>query len=621
MLDLNLTKYGVMLHLNESLNIDYSKPMVLDVETDERDNFVGIGVTQDGHNIYYFSDINLVKPWNWKELKIIGHNIKFDFHQLVKWGIDLNGSNIVGDTIIMSYVYDTTAMTHSLKPLATKFLDMKWCSYDELVDFETKSFIEFKQGAGDRMLEYVDKLTLPRIKKALKNGCEVDLLNLWAIYKNKRCTLDFHPVEIVSNYCGTDVLATWRLHKKFYCSMSMAQRRIYNTLELPTLRLLFDMECIGIEVNLDELRRLHGIFGTKLAELTSKVHELAGKEINPNSTKQVAPILEALGLVCPLTKKKNKSVNKGFLAKHRHIPLVETLLQHSEVEKLYSTYLDGFLSIPTLPRIHSTFNQVRYNDKEDEWEGMSTNRLSSSDPNMQNIPKRGTYAKLIRQLFVPKKDHVFIVGDYSQIEYRLLAHFSQDETLLEAFRNGKDLHEEVAIALGCDREPAKQINYAKIYGAQAPKVAELANISVLEAEVLLKKHEERFPMVYYWKSKELYNARRNGGVYTMLKRFIPLPSLNSSNRWDRMRAERQAINYIIQGSAAEVIKLAMIECAKRGYNAILQVHDELIFEVPGTYEVKYVLEKVKNIMENAMPISVPIVIDIKCGSSWAEAKT
>jgi DNA polymerase-1 len=368
----------------------------------------------------------------------------------------VTGDNIVGDTMIMSYVYDTTAMTHSLKPLAKKFLGMEWASYDEMVAQETPAFKEFKDGAGDRLLQYIDKLTLPRVKKALKVGCEVDLMNLWAIYNAKRCTLDFHDIEDVANYCGSDVLATWKLHRFFYNQMTLDQRRIYNTLEMPTLRLLFWMEEQGIQVDLGQLRELHVVFGTKIKELETQICSMVGKEINPNSTKQLVPILEGMGLTLPVTKKGNKSANKGFLAKHKDVPLIDTLLKHSEAEKLYNTYLDGFLKIPTLPRIHSTFNQVRYNDTEDEWEGMSTSRLSSSNPNMQNIPKRGTYAKLIRQLFIPKDNYIFIVGDYSQIEYRILAHLTQDNTLLEAFRNGKDLHEEVAQALGCSREAAKQ---------------------------------------------------------------------------------------------------------------------------------------------------------------------
>lgn len=619
MLNLNLAQYGVILHINEKLDLDYSKPIVLDVETRGKEigaQFVGIGVTQDGVNAYYYDSLEHVKTWDWDKMKIIGHNIKFDIHQLRSWGIKVSGKNLYCDTMIMSYVYDTTAVTHSLKPLSQKYLNIRWCSYSELSSMETEEFIARRDAAAKVLLTHAEKLTLPSIKKAIKAGCGLPLLDFWAEYKSKDCTLNFHDQETVAQYNGHDVIATWRLGRKFYSMMTVAQRRIFNTLELPTVQLLFDMECDGIQINLDELKRLHGVFGIKLAELESSINVLAGKEINANSPKQLALILEGLGLKIPLTKKKNKSVNKPFLSKHKHVPLVDAILRQREVKKLYSTYLDGFLTIPTLPRIHSTFNQVRYNDTEDEWEGMSTNRLSSNDPNMQNIPKRGTYAKLIRQLFIPKKDHVFIVGDYSQIEYRLLAHFSQDETLLTSFRDGKDLHQEVADALGCIRELAKQINYACIYGATAPKVAELAKISVLEAEVLLKKHELRFPKVYYWKNRELFKARRLRGIFTMLGRFIPLSNLASGNRWKRQQAERQAINYIIQGSAAEIVKMAMIDCAKAGFKSILQVHDELIFELKDGVA----LPLIKNIMENVMPISVPIDVDIRVGNSWAEAK-
>lgn len=619
------TKHTIIMNPSTS-PIDDTLPCVIDVEWDEDSgNFVGAGITQDGKVVYYYSVLSTLGRHIGNNLNLIGHNVKSDLHQLRHWGLKVSEENMYADTIIMSYVLNTTADSHSLKRLAKQHLDMEWSSYDDMLNKETQHFRDHKESLY-RYLTFLcgDDPTLKLVKQLESD----EALSIWKKYRSKKCVLSFHTIEDVAEYNANDVIATWRLFHKFTDVMDMHQRKVYATIELPTLKAIFKMECNGIMVDTNRLAELTEVFGERRDGLLARVQNLAKSKVNPNSSQQLAPILEAVGVKLPLTRKGNKSTGKQVLLKHMDKTLVRVLLEYKAVEKLHSTYLEGFSHISTLPMIHSTFNQIRYNTKSKGWTGMSTNRLSSSKPNMQNIPKRGEYASLIRSLFIAPEGYQFVCGDLSQVEYRFLAHFTQDTTLLEAYRNDEDLHQKAADMVGCSRESAKQLNYAVIYGAKAPKVMELINqtldegvtqVTIAGAYELLQRHAALFPKVYEWKERELIKARKAGGITTFSGRFIQIPDLQSKVKGFREAAERQAINYIIQGSAAELIKLAMIQVHLLGLCLSLQVHDELIV-LAKDGNAQDDLNTVRDIMENVMHLDVPIKVDIKLGRNWDEAK-
>jgi DNA polymerase-1 len=271
--------------------------------------------------------------------------------------------------------------------------------------------------------------------------------------------------------------------------------------------------------------------------------------------------------------------------------------------------------------VYTTYNQITKNQYGEK--GISTGRLSSSEPNLQQIPARTDDGKKLRELFIPEDGKVLIDADYSQIEYRLLAHFTQEPLLLEAFKNGKDVHEETGRALGCDRDTGKTLNFASIYGAQAKKIAKTAKCSEDDAQSFLDLYWKKLPGVTAWVNRIKYEARLKKGITTFMKRFIPLPGIMTNDLYERYHWERAAVNYTIQGSAAEIIKLAMIQLRKKGYLPLLTVHDELLFEVPtmkkdGT-EYPFDIE-IRSIMESVINISVPLVADVGIGINWREAK-
>jgi len=625
----NVGKYGANLKINAAdVKFERNRPIVVDVETDEKDGFVGIGIMQLGSDIvYYYSDRSMLQHLCLEDFSLVAHNAKFDIRVLQKWGVKVTSKNIFMDTMIMSYVYNTTAKSHALKEIAKQYLGMEWDTYSDMVSYHTDEFQQYKAKLEVLLEEYTEgKATLQAVKKQLKlSGLEYDP-NLFIVqefnkFKSQKCTLNFHDVKDVANYCGCDVLATSRLVGFFLQKMTPAQRRILHTIEMPVYRILFDMENEGITIDEGKLDKLIETYGYELENHLIVLKSISQRtDILFSSNDQVAEYLIGKGFKLPLTKTSKPSVKKDVLMQFEGDEFIDALLEYRRDSKIYNTFLMGLKKQSTLPKIHTTFNQVIHDDNKEEYGGISTNRLSSSNPNLQNIPKRGEGAKLIRGLFIPDPGHTMIVGDYSQIEYRLLAHFTQELVLLEAYKNGKDLHKDIGEMFGGNRDLGKSLNFAAIYGAGPNKVSTMVGCSEENAKSFLDQYWQRLPRVTKWKTQVIEKARSRGYITTYLGRNIPIPGLKSSNLSDRYHAERCAVNYIIQGSAAEVIKLAMIECVRAGYLPRVQVHDELIFSEPSSHTINFRVQRLKDIMESVVKLDVPLIVDIRAGVDWNAAK-
>lgn len=567
-----LKKFGVTLRINPSVEVLTSDTYVVDCETDEKDNFVGLALYDGSNTVYYFSWFTESLIEVISKLKLIGHNLKGDAHWLQKWGVKIKSDNLVSDTMLQSYVISSTKESHHLKDLAKEHLKMEWPTYKQMVHP-----IQEKPG--------------------------------------KKVTLDKQDVETVADYCGSDAVATWRLHQYFNKVMTPTQKRIYNTIELPLMQLLYEMETTGISLDTERLQWLDLEYREKIEAILEKINKYTQKGINLNSPKQLLTFF-----------KDNLKINipntvYNTIKSLKNCKFANLLLAYRRLNKLHSTYIHPFLEMNG--KVHCDFNQVTHDNGDQNFVGISTGRLSCRKPNLQNIPAHGEDGKEIRKLFIPEKGRTLIVADYSQVEYRLLAHFSQEPRLLEAFRNGKDVHTETALALGVDRSVGKTLNFAAIYGAGSKKIAATAGISEEKAKKFLEEYWKVLPKVKDWINKVKYEASAKRGIYTLSRRFIPLQKIRSSDMYERFHWERAAVNYIIQGSAAEIIKMAMLECNKQGYKPLLTVHDELLFEFNHSQLHDYgltELNNIKNIMESIIKLNVPLTIDIHCGQNWLDAK-
>jgi DNA polymerase-1 len=402
---------------------------------------------------------------------------------------------------------------------------------------------------------------------------------------------------------------------------------LYNTLEKPLLIILYSMEKEGITVDKDVLTRLSQRLESEIAEIQDHIFTLAGHEFNINSPKQLGVILfEELGLPALKKTKTGYSTNVDVLEKleNKH-PIIKEILHYRQLTKLKSTYADGlFPYVLDDGKIHTTFNQTI----------ASTGRLSSTDPNLQNIPIRLEEGRLIRKAFVPKEDHVFVSADYSQIELRVLAHLSQDDLLLEAYRENKDIHQLTAsqvFHVPFDkvtremRRNAKAVNFGIVYGISDFGLSRDLNIPISEAKTYIQAYFDKYPKVKAFLDLTVAKAYEDGYVVTMYNRKRLIPELSNSNYMRRSFGERIAMNTPIQGSAADIIKIAMIKVYKRlkkeklASKMILQIHDELIIESPQK-EKEQVKQVLVEEMEKAVRLSVPMVVDASIADNWYEAK-
>jgi DNA polymerase-1 len=398
---------------------------------------------------------------------------------------------------------------------------------------------------------------------------------------------------------------------------------------MPVARILADLERTGIMIDVEHFRAMSQDVGALLAELERKVFEIAGGEVNLGSPKQLATLLfDKLGLESD----KMKKTKTGYSVDHEVLeslvdahPIVAPILEHREIVKLKGTYLDALppLIHPRTGRVHTTFNQVV----------AATGRISSQDPNLQNIPIRSELGKKIRRGFIAAPGKLLLAADYSQIELRILAHLSQDPLLVKAFTDRTDVHTETAAEVfgvardevsGLQRRIAKAVNYGLAYGQSDFGLSRALDIPRNEAADYSKRYFERFPTIRQFMEDVVAEARRRGGARTVLGRWRPIPDLTSKSPMARRQAERIAQNTPMQGTGADLIKLAMIDTTKRiakeGFDAamLLTVHDELVFEVAEA-EAERVGALVKDVMEKVYELKVPLEVDIGIAANWADA--
>ncbi|MBU1072618.1 DNA polymerase I, partial [bacterium] len=512
---------------------------------------------------------------------LVGQNLKFDRWILDRHGLPLGGK--VFDTMVAAYVLDPGRQRFGLDELARDYLELDMIPYADLF------------GPGDRAK---------------------DILSV--------------PLERLAVYAAEDADATRRLHELFVAELSgqPVLADLFETMETPLTEVLYAMEKRGIALDLPFLAGLGETFRAELAVLEQKIHETAGKEFNVQSPQQLAAVLfEDLGLK-PVKKTSSGwstdvSVLSALAEKH---PLPGQVLEHRQLAKLLGTYVDSLMELvnPDSGLIHTSFNQAV----------TATGRLSSSDPNLQNIPVRSERGRQIRRAFVPRTEGaVFVSADYSQIELRLLAHLSGDEKLIETFRAGGDVHRRTAALVGGVDEDAvtgemrgraKAINFGVIYGMGARALARQLGITTREASGFIDGYFRTYPGVKRYVAARRDQARQTGATETLFGRRRALPEIMSDNNRLRSFQERVAVNTPIQGSAADLIKLAMLEVENRLADAglasmlLLQVHDELLLESPAA-EVERVTALVRDAMSGVYALDVPLVVDVHVGADWAEA--
>lgn len=403
--------------------------------------------------------------------------------------------------------------------------------------------------------------------------------------------------------------------------------KLFCEIEMPLVFTLYDMEHAGVKVEGEALKIYGDQLGGKIVELEKEIYELAGEEFNINSPKQLGVVLfEHMGLKGGKKTKTGYSTAADVLEKLApENPVVDKILEYRQLTKLKSTYADGLANfISTDGRIHGKFNQTI----------TATGRISSTDPNLQNIPVRMELGRLIRKVFVPKEDHVFIDADYSQIELRILAHCSKDEQLIKAYREAQDIHRMTASQVfhipfdevtDLQRRNAKAVNFGIVYGISSFGLSQDLSISRKEAAEYIDNYFQTYPGIKTFLDESVAHAKEEGYVVTLYGRRRPVPELKSSNFMQRSFGERVAMNAPIQGTAADIMKIAMIgvnrELKKRNLRSrmILQVHDELLIEAHKD-EVEEVQDILKTQMEQAAQLNVPLIVDMHTGMNWYEAK-
>lgn len=468
--------------------------------------------------------------------------------------------------------------------------------------------------------------TTYRLDDLVKNYLGEDMPGSYEDFsKNTRDTLEAHDMNrdhlAKGAFLATRLVPHMRQELKDYSLLDLALQ-----VEFPLIEVLADMEATGLGVDLEKGKAIRSEFAMKLEHIQREAYEMAGEEFNLDSPKQISHVLfEKLNLP-PIKKTKtgystDAEVLETLSETH---PLPAKILEYRHYSKLKSTYLDVLENVinPSTGRIHSTFHQTV----------TATGRLSSSEPNLQNIPVKDEDGKSIRSIFVPAPGKLFLASDYSQIELRIMAHMSQDPSLIMAFRNNEDIHRRTAAEIfGCPleevtpelRSKAKAVNFGIIYGISDFGLARNTGVSREEARQFIDTYFQRYPRVKEYMDRAIGEARRTGYVTTILGRRRPIPEINSRNNIARRAAERTAINTPIQGSAADIIKLAMVRIYRRfdeenlGSKMVLQIHDELIFEIPPSEE-KIVRKIVEEEMEGVIELKVPLIVQIDVGRSWDE---
>jgi DNA polymerase-1 len=511
---------------------------------------------------------------NINDKKLIGHNIKFDLSFLLKEGVNYQGE--VFDTLIAAYLLEPTRQ-NGLKNLGQNLLGFQVTEFKEISKPEEFAGVE---------------------------------------------------VEVATTYACQDVLLTYRLYKLMKKELESRNLiGLFQNIEMPVLKILLEMEMEGIGLNIDYLRQLSEELAAKLGELEKSIHSHGGREFNINSPKQLQEILFVeLGLTPPKKTKTGFSTDSEVLQilQFDH-PICKEILEYRELSKMKNTYADALVALvdPKTNRIHASFNQAV----------TATGRLSSSNPNLQTIPVKTELGRQIRRAFVPpEKGHVFLSVDYSQIELRLLAHFTQDPALIEAYSKNVDIHSLTAAKIfaksesevsSFERSVGKSVNFGILYGISAHGLSQDIGVPRNIAKEYIDSFYESFADVNNFYEKVLEDARETKEVRTMLGRVRQIPDIASSKVLVRNGAERMAKNTVLQGSAADLVKKAMIETSnwlkENSFQSklILQIHDELIFTIPEE-ELEKVVGPIVKIMEDCVKLEVPLICDAAHGHNLAD---
>ena len=523
-----------------------------------------------------------LKPWlEDKDAKKIGHNLKYDSHVFANHGIELNGTDF--DSMLESYVLNSTATRHNLNAVAKRYLNMDTTSYEDVA------------GKGAKQIGF-----------------------------NQVSLEDAIP------YAAEDADVSFQLHQTLHPKLMEINPlgKLYSDIEAPLLKVLQTIERNGVLIDESMLEKQSDQFAITLKELESKVHSLAGAEFNLSSPKQLQEILyDKLSL--PILKKTPKgqpSTAESVLQRLAgDFPIVQTILKYRTTAKLKTTYTDKLplMVNQNTGRVHTSYHQAV----------TATGRLSSSDPNLQNIPIRTVEGKRIRQAFIAPNGFQILAADYSQIELRIMAHNSQDPGLLDAFQAGLDIHQATAAEIFAvdlesvsaeQRRSAKAINFGLIYGMSAFGLTRQLGITRGDAQEYIELYFARYPQVKIYMDAIRNQARESGFVETVFGRRLYLPDIDSRNYQRRQYAERSAINAPMQGTAADIIKKAMIDLERQlveesiDAKIIMQVHDELVLEVKDN-SVDAVRELVTEAMGKAADLDVVLKVDLGVGENWDQA--
>ena len=577
-----------------------AKLFALDTETDNLDymaaNLVGISFALENGEAAYLplqldylgapktlektTALTLLKPiLENPTIQKVGQNFKYDLTIFARNGIDVQG--VTFDTMLESYVLNSTGR-HNMDDLAKRYLGHQTISFEEIA------------GKGKNQL-----------------------------------TFNQIPLEKAAEYAAEDADVTMKLQQVLWEKLSKEPtlEKLFKEMELPLLGVLSRMERRGVLIDSDALFLQSNEIANRLSELEEQAYVLAGQPFNLASTKQLQEILfDKLGLpIIQKTPKGAPSTNEEVLeelAFSHELPKV--LVEHRGLSKLKSTYTDKLPQMvnPQTGRVHTSYHQAV----------TATGRLSSSDPNLQNIPIRNEEGRRIRQAFIAREGFTVVAADYSQIELRIMAHLSQDQGLINAFTQGKDIHRSTAAEIfgvsldevtSEQRRNAKAINFGLIYGMSAFGLSRQLGIGRADAQSYMDLYFKRYPGVQTFMHDIREKAKAQGYVETLFGRRLYLPDINSSNGMRRKAAERVAINAPMQGTAADIIKRAMIQLDQKLQNdpdieMIMQVHDELVFEVRSE-KVAFYSELIKTQMESAADLVVPLIVDVGQGTNWDEA--
>ncbi|MFT4020207.1 MAG: DNA polymerase I [Acinetobacter sp.] len=574
------------------------KCFAIDTETTSLDyrtaQMVGFSVAFDAHDAYYVplahdyenapvqlnrdAVLQQIKPiLEDASVKKIGHHLKYDAHIFANHGIHLQGWYF--DTMLASYVLNSTATRHGMDDVARLYLSHLTTTFEQIAG----------KGAKQKTFNQIE-------------------------------------IEVAGHYAAEDAHVTYRLYEVLSKKLAVFPElvNILHTIEMPVAEVLTEMEENGIQLDPTFLGQLSEEFSHTMQGLEKQAEELAGQPFNIASPKQVGEILfDKLAIKGgKKTATGQYSTGENILEKIEH-PIAEIILEHRGLAKLKSTYTDRLVeqaNTETL-RVHTSYHQAV----------TATGRLSSSDPNLQNIPIRGEIGRQIRKAFVAPQGRVLLAADYSQIELRLMAHFSQDDALLSAFQQGQDVHRRTAaevlgIALedvtNDQRRQAKAVNFGLLYGMSEFGLIRQLGFTREESQNYIKQYFHRYPGIYEYMQRTRQVAAEQGFVETVLGRRLYTPDIHARNMMVRKAAERAAINAPLQGSAADIIKLAMIEVKKivdpQHAKLLLQVHDELVLEVDDSH-AEALAAQLAEVMQSVLSLSVPLVVDIGQGKNWDEA--